>query len=77
MAATYSQTTSGLNSTLFEVDELYVLNDAQAQVGSQQLAMQQGLAFLVQGPDGAQGLYQIDAERSIPGQPPVLRALFP
>jgi hypothetical protein len=75
--ATYSQTTSGLNSTLFEVDELYTINDAQAQVGSQQLAMQQGLAFLVQGPDGSQSYYTIDAERSIPGQPPILRAVGP
>jgi hypothetical protein len=75
--ATYSQTTSGLNSTLFEVDELYTINDAQAQVGSQQLAMQQGLAFLVQGPDGSQAYYTIDAERSIPGQPPILRAVGP
>jgi len=82
MAATYSQSIAGLNQTLFE-PAILTVNDAQAQqlttqpLGAQTLAMQQGLAFLCKNPDGSQTLYQIDSERSIPGQKPILRALFP
>ncbi len=73
---TYSQSLAGLNQTLFEPKNL-VVNDAQAPVGAQQNAMQNGLAFLARNPDGSQSLYTFDAERSIPGQPPILRAVFP
>jgi hypothetical protein len=72
MVATYSQSVAGLNQTMFEPETLTV-NDAQAVVGAQQRAMRNGLAFLCLGPDGAQHWYTIDAERSIPGQPPILR----
>lgn len=43
-----------------------VLSDTQAQPGGQQAAMSNGLEFLCKGPDGAQALYTIDAERSNP-----------
>ena len=82
MAATYSQSIVGLNQTMFEPAVLQV-NDAQAQqlttqtLGAQSLAMQQNLAFLCKNPDGSQTLYQIDAERALPGQKPILRAMFP
>lgn len=46
-----------------------VLSDTQSQPGGQQLAMSTGQAFLCKGPDGAQALYKIDAERSTPGGP--------
>ena len=68
---TYSQSLMGLNQTMFE-PKILTVNDAQAPVGAQQLAMQQVLEFLALGPDGQQRLYHFDAERSIPGQPPIL-----
>lgn len=46
-----------------------VLSDDQSREGGQQAAMSTGLAFLCKGPDGAQALYKIDAERSTPGGP--------
>lgn len=46
-----------------------ILSDEQARPGAQAGAMSTGLAFLCKGPDGQQGLYTIDAERSIPGGP--------
>ncbi len=73
---TYSQSLAGLNQTLFEPKNL-VVNDAQAPVGAQTLAMQNGLSFLCRNPDGSQSLYTFDAERSIPGQPPILRPVGP
>jgi hypothetical protein len=76
MAATYSQSLMGLNQTLFE-PKLLTVNDLQAPVGAQQAAMSDGNSFLCKNPDGSQGWYVFDAERSIPGYPPVLRALFP
>ena len=79
---TYSQSIVGLNQSLYEVGTLQV-NDAQAQqlttqtLGAQTLAMQQGLRFLCKNPDGSYTLYHLDAERSIPGQKPILRAVGP
>lgn len=52
-----------------------VVSDPQAVAGGQSLAMRQGLSFLCQRPDGSQRYYRIDAERSIPGQTPVLIAV--
>lgn len=52
-----------------------VVSDPQAVAGGQALAMQQGLSFLCQRPDGSQRYYRIDAERSIPGQTPILIAV--
>lgn len=74
--ATYSQSIAGLNQTLFE-PKLLTLNDAQATTGAQQLAMSDGVQFLAKNPDGSQTMYTIDAERSIPGQPPILLAVKP
>jgi hypothetical protein len=74
--ATYSQSLAGLNQTLFEPKVLTV-NDAQAPVGAQQGAMSDGVTFLCKNPDGSKAWYTFDAERSLPGQPPILRALFP
>lgn len=48
------------------------LSDANARAGNQANAMQAGTHFLCKGPDGAERYYRIDAERSIPGQTPVL-----
>lgn len=50
------------------------VSDTQATAGNQALAMQQGTHFLCKRPDGSERYYRIDAERSIPGQPPVLVA---
>lgn len=74
--ATYSQSLAGLNQTLFEPKVLTV-NDVQAPVGAQALAMSDGVQFLAKNPDGSQTLYAFDAERSIPGQPPILLAVRP
>ena len=52
-----------------------VVSDTQATVGGQALAMQQGAHFLCKRPDGSERYFRIDAERSIPGQPPVLIAV--
>ena len=73
---TYSQSVSGLNQTLFE-PKILTVNDAQAPVGAQQNAMQNGLWFLAKNADGSSSWYTFDAERSVPGYPPVLRAVFP
>jgi hypothetical protein len=76
VAVTYSQSIAGLNQTMFE-PKILTVNDTYATGLAQAGAMSDNVAFLCKNPDGSQGLYQIDAERSIPGQPPILRALFP
>lgn len=45
------------------------LPDDYARTGGQALAASQGADLQCKGPDGAIGLYKIDAERSIPGGP--------
>jgi hypothetical protein len=49
------------------------LSDANAPVGAQQNAMQTGTQILCQTPSGGQAWFVIDAERSIPGYPPIMR----
>ena len=73
---TYSQSVSGLNQTLFE-PKILTINDAQATTGAQQAAMATGNSFLCKNPDGSQSRYRFDAERSVPGYPPVLVAVGP
>ena len=74
--ATYSQSIAGLNQSLFE-PKLLTLSDAYATTQAQQGAMSDGLQFLCKNPDGSQSLYTIDAERSIPGQPPIMLPVRP
>ena len=47
-----------------------------ATLGGMQGAMQSNTPLLCKGPDGALGLYVLDAERSTPATP-VVRPLFP
>jgi hypothetical protein len=50
------------------------LSDANARApGAQQNAMMLGTQILCQTPSGGQAWFTIDAERSIPGYPPVMR----
>ena len=49
-----------------------LLDDAKAAPGQQSAAMRKNEAFLCQRPDGSERYYTIDAERSVPGQPPIL-----
>jgi hypothetical protein len=44
---------------------------------SLQSEMSRGTAILCKGPDGLLAYYTIDAERSIPGYPPIMRPLGP
>jgi hypothetical protein len=73
---TYSLSITGIRDDSMFTAKNLTLSDANAQAGSQQNAMQLGASFLVKGPDGSQALYQLDAERSTPGNP-VLRAVGP
>lgn len=74
MAETYSlaikgQRADGLPSPVANI----VIGDSGARSpGAQQLAMKNGTQILCQNPDGSQGWYTLDAERSTPSAP-VLR----
>jgi hypothetical protein len=50
-----------------------LLTDANARPGNQQNAMMTGTQVLCQTQSGEQHWFVIDAERSIPGYPPVMR----
>lgn len=69
---TYSLNAKGVRADNPPQIQNLTVSDTQALAGSQALAMQQGARFLVKRPDGSERYYRIDAERSIPGQPPVL-----
>jgi hypothetical protein len=71
---TYSQSIAGVSAVgLFAVKNV-TLADDWAPGPAQANAMQDGTAFLCKNPDGSQSYYQLDAERSTPGNP-VLRKL--
>lgn len=53
-----------------------LLSDANATSGAMANAMQNGTPFLCKRPDGSQGLYQLDAERSTPALP-ILKPVGP
>lgn len=70
---TYSLSVTGLNANhKFTVTTL-TLSDANALAGGQQMAMSQGTQFLCKGPDGGERLYRLDAERSTPSVPVLIR----
>ena len=69
---TYSVGTKGVGAHNYALPQTLTLSDPQAITGGQQLAAQQGAQFLCKRPDGSERYFRIDAERSIPGQPPVL-----
>ncbi len=69
----YSLSVTGLNANhRFTVANL-TLSDTNALPGGQQLAMAQGTAFLCQRPDGSQAYYRLDAERSTPATPVLIK----
>ena len=72
---TYSLAVKGVGAHNPALPQTLTLSDANAVLGSQQNAMSLGTAFLCKRPDGSERLYVIDAERSIPGYPPVMRLL--
>ena len=70
---TYSLSITGLNANhRFTVENL-TLSDSNAMPGGMQLAMAQGTSFLCQRPDGSQAFYRLDAERSTPSVPVLIR----
>ena len=71
---TYSLSITGLNANQSGTIKLVTLGDANAQAGSQQLAMAQGTFFLCKNPDGSQSYYRLDAERSTPANPVLITA---
>lgn len=72
---TYSLNVKGVRADNPPQIQNIVVSDPQAVAGGQALAMQTGAHFLCLRPDGSQRYFRIDAERSIPGQPPVLLAV--
>ena len=71
---TYSLNIKGVRADNPPQIQSFTVSDPQGVAGGQSLAMQQGAHFLVKRPDGSERYFRIDAERSIPGQPPVLIA---
>lgn len=69
---TYSVGATGIRAGNFAQPVTQILSDDQATVGAQALAQQRGTHFLCKGPDGFQRYFAIDAERSVPGLPPIL-----
>lgn len=53
------------------------ISDAAARAGNLAANASCGAQFLVKGPDGAERYFTLDAERSIPGQTPVLLPVGP
>jgi hypothetical protein len=75
---TFSIATTGYNANSPSAAKPLILGDATgAQPGLQQSALQTGGYVWCKGPDGAQGYYQIDPYRSIPGGPIYLLATRP
>ena len=65
---TYSLSITGASAGQhFGVKEQTVDDVSAGQLGAQSQSMALGTAFLCKGPDGLQRLFQIDAERSTPG----------
>lgn len=70
---TYSLGITGVGAhNLMTTSKPLTLSDAQATPGGMQNAMQNSTAFLCKRPDGSQGVYVLDAERSTPGRPVLL-----
>jgi len=72
---TYSLNVKGVRANNPPQIQNLTVSDPQAVLGGQLLAMQLGTEFLCKRPDGSERYHRIDAERSIPGQPPVLIAV--
>jgi hypothetical protein len=69
---TYSVNAKGVRADNPPQIQNLVLSDTQSNVGAQQNAMSDNVAFLCKGPDGVERYYVIDASRYVAGQPPVL-----
>jgi hypothetical protein len=70
---TYSLAISGVGAHNPFVPKTLTISDPNAQAGSQQSDMRTGTAFLCKGPDGSERYYRLDAERSTPANPVLLR----
>lgn len=75
MATTYSQTATGyvtgslLGAKSYNIPDLSSSGIQTGVAGGQAVAMQIGDQMLVKRPDGSQGWYTLDAERSTPANP--------
>lgn len=69
---TYSLGVTGVRADNPPQIKNLTVSDPQAVLGGQANAMMRGTHFLCKRPDGSERYYMIDAERSVPGQPPVL-----
>ncbi len=70
---TYSLSITGMNANHQSTVANLTLSDTNALPGGQQLAMAQGAYFLCKRPDGSQAYYRLDAERSTPALPVLIR----
>lgn len=72
---TYSLAITGVRADNPPQIQNITVSDTQARAGSQASTMATGAHFLCKRADGSERYYRIDAERSIPGQAPVLIAV--
>ena len=70
---TYSLSITGVSAQQRGTVALLTLADANATAGAQQNAMAQGTQFLCKQADGASALYRLDAERSTPSLPVLVK----
>jgi len=76
MTETYSLGATGRRADEAPATTNFIkVGDTAGRSGSQQLAMSQNTPILCKNFDGSQSWYTIDAERSLPGGPIVLKAV--
>ena len=73
MTETYSLAIKGRRADSPTVLTPITLGDSAARLGNQSSTMQQGTQVLCKGNDGSLAYYTIDAERSTPGAPVLLK----
>lgn len=71
--ATYSLAITGVSADTRYLIENITLPDDGARDGNMQAAMQNGTELFCKGPDGGFGWYKLDAERSTPTVPVLVR----
>lgn len=73
MAETYSVAQKGQRADSLSAVQNVTLPDSSAHAGGMALAMRQGTQMLCKNPDGSQSWYTLDAERSTPDKPVLIK----
>ncbi len=73
MAETYSVAQKGQRADSLNAVQNLTLPDSSARPGGMAGAMQNGTQMLCKGPDGSQSWYTLDAERSTPTNPVLIK----